>query len=64
MTKGARVFNLEQLDILRRTKRSVVVPEFYPWRNPRPAAVIMHLQGDTLVRLFRSGMYVYEKEKR
>ena len=42
-------------------KRSVVCPECMPWRKPHPAGFMINLQGAVLLRLFKSGMYLYKK---
>lgn len=58
-----RIKTLEQLQALAEQKRSVVVPDVYCWRRPRPAAFVINLAGSVLVRLFASGMYIYEKKQ-
>ncbi len=58
-----RITNLEELDVVRHQKRSIVVPGTV-WDKPRPAAFVMNLQGHRLLPLFRKGMYLYEKPKK
>ena len=44
-------------------KRAVIVPGTV-WGKPRPAAVVMQLQGTTILRLINKGMYLYNKPKK
>ena len=55
-----RVDNLKTLNALVCAKRSVVCPAWAAWKKPKPAAVVMNLQGGVLLRMFRSGLYLYE----
>lgn len=57
-----RVVTLRQLRDLADEKRAVIVPESHPWKNPRPAAVLLHQQGSSLLRLMEMGMYIYEPQ--
>lgn len=45
-------------------KRSVIVPKSHPWSKPRPASVLIHQQGISLLRLFRMGMFLYTPTKK
>lgn len=45
-------------------KRAVTVPKSYWCRGPLPAAFVINLQGGVIDHLFRSGMYIYEKDKK
>ena len=42
-------------------RQSVVCPKCQPWKSPRPAAFVMNLQGCVILRLFKHGMYIYQK---
>jgi len=59
-----KITTLEELHKLRTIKRSVFCPNARCLSKPRPAAFIINLQGHVLLMLFRSGMYLYEKEKK
>lgn len=52
---------LEHLNAARDQRRSVHCPKWRNFAKPRPAAFMMHLPGDVLLRLFRAGMFVYKK---
>lgn len=58
-----QVMNLAHLETLTEYKRAVVVPDHPAWRKPKPAAVMINLPGATLLKLFRMGMFLYEKGK-
>lgn len=62
MSKGKHIKTLEELRQATDEKRAVIVPKSHPWSKPRPAAVLLHQQGASILRLFRMGMYVFEKE--
>lgn len=61
MTKPTRVLNLQALDALMRARRSVVCPTSPCWCRPRPAAFVIQLTGEIILRLIQAGLYVYEK---
>ncbi len=44
-------------------RRAVVVPSCNPWKQPKPAAIIIHLPGLIVHRLLKRGIYLYEKKK-
>jgi len=58
------ILTLEGLAWAAKNKRSVVVPKSHAWSKPRPAAVLIHQQGISLLRLFRMGMFVYSPTNR
>ena len=43
-------------------KKSIICPDYPPWKKPCPAAFILHLQGSVILSLFKHGMYIYQKE--
>lgn len=61
-----QVMDLNFLDWLAKNKRSVYCP---PWamvfwlQKPKPASVIINMQGACILRLMRKGLFVYEKGK-
>lgn len=59
--KPQQIKTLEQLYTARANRRSIVVPKFFVWSGPRPAAVMMNLSGEQLLGMFQSGMFIYEK---
>ena len=59
--KGLPIMTLDGLHAAAIKKRSVIVPALHPWKKPRPAAFIMHLQGTVIRRLLNSGMYYYKR---
>ena len=59
-----RVYSLWDLKSLVSQKRSVVCPTWVGFMRPRPAAFVMNMTGDVLLRMFDDGMYVYEKVER
>ena len=56
------VRTIEELDRARRDKRAVTVPLATNFRGPTPAAFVIHYSGVILLRLFRAGMFIYEKK--
>lgn len=62
--KGLKISNLEQLELTANKKKAVVVPNSSCWNRPLPAAFLLMQQGGILLKLFRSGMYIYEKPKK
>jgi len=60
---STRVKNLFHLKELALQKRCVIVPKSRgAWNHHHPAAFVINLQGNILVRLFSLGMYVYERK--
>ena len=55
------VTTLEELDTARFFRLSVVCPTSRAWNKPKPAAFIMNLSGDIILKLIRRGLYIYEK---
>ena len=45
-------------------RKSVIVPKSHPWNKPRPASVLLHQQGASLIRLFDMGMFIYKPIKK
>lgn len=60
---GKRIYDLEGLSIAAQNRRSVVVPTWGGFMKPRPAVFVFNMIGSILIRMFASGMYIYEKEK-
>ena len=60
--KGEQVTDLERLDELSLARRAVVCARF--GGRPLPATVMMNQKARVLLRVFRSGMWVYEKESK
>jgi hypothetical protein len=58
-----QITTLGQLAEAMLQKRAVVVPGTV-WSAPRPAAVIMQLQGTMILKLIGKGMYLYNKPKK
>ena len=59
-----RIMTLKALAYARLKRRAVIVPGTTPWDKPKPAAVILMLPGETILRLIEKGMYLYEKPKK
>lgn len=59
-----RIKTLKQLKKLVLKKKAVIVPNTGAWRKPRPAAFMIHLSGEILLRLFERGMYEYKKAEK
>lgn len=59
-----KVSTLEDLWKAVEYHKAVVCPDSPCFNKPRPAAVIINLQGTLILRLFQLGMYIYEKKKR
>jgi hypothetical protein len=60
---GNRIMTLKALAYARLKRRAVIVPGTV-WYKPKPAAVILMLPGETILRLIEKGMYLYEKPKK
>jgi len=61
---GKQIHTLEELDAARRERRAVVASGVPCFNRHKPAAVVIMLQGETILRIFRRGLYYYEKPKR
>ena len=61
---GKRILSLEDLQAAMLFRKSVIVPKSNAWKRPKPAAVVINQQGWLLLRLFRDGMFIYEKPKK
>jgi len=61
--KPKQIKTLEELAQARAEKKSVHVPSSHCW-GVRPAAFVMNQSGDVLLRMFQSGMFIYEKPKK
>lgn len=61
---GKQIHTLEELDAARQGKRAVVSAGVPCFNAPKPAAVVIMLQGVTILRTFRRGLYYYETPKR
>ncbi len=57
-----RINNLLALRIAVTNKRAVICPSSRCFRGPRPAAFMINLSGEILLRLFGGGMYIYKKK--
>lgn len=60
---GKAVKTLRELKQLAVKRRSVVCPKLHAWSQRKPAAFIMNLQGEVILRLLNSGLYVYRKKE-
>ena len=58
-----RVRTLSDLVEAASAKKSVVCPGNWAWSKPKPAAVVINLNGITLHRMIEQGIYVYDKPK-
>lgn len=63
MPLGAPILTLQGLAYFAKHRKAVVVPGTV-WEKPRPAVVLLHQQGASLLELFNIGMYVYKKEEK
>ena len=43
--------------------KAVIIPKSHAWSSPKPASVILHLQGVVILRLIKMGIYVYKRNK-
>ena len=57
-----KIVSLSDLEIAARGRKSVFCPGIIVWSKPTPAAFIINLHGNILLRMFNSGMYIYDKE--
>jgi hypothetical protein len=55
-----KIESLEALEKAALERMAVVVPGYICWSKPRPAAFVINLSGLVLLRLLRSGMFIYE----
>ena len=55
-----RINSLRALSVAAQSRRSVIVPGSRGWNMPRPAAFMIQLSGEILLRLLRMGMYIYQ----
>jgi len=59
-----QITSLEDLRRARSAKRAVHVPHSFTWARPRPAAFMIQLSGEILLRLFHTGMFLYVPQKK
>lgn len=55
---SAQVHTLEELESTALAKRSVITG---PFARPIPAAIMISMQGMTILNYIRGGLYLYEK---
>ena len=59
---GKPIRTLTGLKAAVKKRKAVVVPKSMTvWDRPKPAAVMIHLSGEILFKLFSMGMYIYKK---
>lgn len=58
-----RILTIEELEAAMHDRRAVIIPGTV-WEKPKPAAVIIHLPGAVLLRLFKQGMFLYERKEK
>jgi hypothetical protein len=59
-----RIRTLAEIEQLRADKRAVTCPGSVTFRGPLPAAFIINLSGEIILRLIRYGLYVYTPKGR
>ena len=57
------ITNLEELRWAALHHRAVVCPKSVGFVRPRPAAFVINMSGDILLRMFKSGMYLHMKRE-
>ena len=57
-----QIRTLHDLHDLRDERRSVVCPALAMLEKPRPAAFVLNLSGEIILRCIKSGMFLYEKK--
>lgn len=45
-------------------KKAVIVPASHAWQKPKPASVMIHLQGVVIHRLLQMGIFIYHKKEK
>lgn len=58
-----RIDTLSDLVDAASARKSVVCPGSYCWEKPKPAAVVINLNGLIIYRLLNQGIYIYQKPK-
>ena len=58
-----RISTLKALEKHAKNKRSVFCPHTTVWKKPTPAAFVINLPGAILLKMFRGGMFVYNKDR-
>lgn len=56
-----QITTLLELKEARDNKRAVFTPGVHCFKKPCPAAFVINYTGEILLRLFTSGMFIYEK---
>ncbi len=60
---GKKINTLRELDEARLAKKACIFQPKQPWhKKPIPAAFLINMTGDMLLRLFDNGMYIYKKQ--
>ena len=57
------ITNLEGLQWAVLRHRAVVCPKSVGFVRPRPAAFVINMSGDVLLRMFKLGMYLHPKRE-
>ena len=59
--QGKKIETLEELWFAANERRAVI-GNWRAYERPRPAAWLINLPGIQLLKVFRAGLYIYEKE--
>ena len=63
LPRNYRVKTIHMLEKLADEHKAVIIPKSHAWSSPKPASVILHLQGVVILRLIKMGIYVYKRNK-
>ena len=64
MSEPEKVETLARLAELAEQKRAVTVIGGWPAFKRKPAAFVINMSGAIIDRMFKAGMYVYEKQEK
>ena len=59
--KTSQVKTLKQLHKAGEDKKAVICPVSMAFKKPKPAKVIINLQGSCILKLMNQGLFVYNK---
>ena len=61
MPRLGQVISLEQLGEAAKARKAVICTGVPCFGKPKSAAFVINMQGHQLLRVFKAGLYIYEK---
>lgn len=61
--RGKQILTLLQIKDAACEKRSLICPLWSGFKRPRPAAFVINLPGDIILKMMMTVLYLYEKRR-